>query len=209
MQVKIKLIKACSILLMAVIVAGCSNKTENNDNNKNNSGNSLIEDTAGGNFFEEQKPEPGLDTRMPDKMPAFTAKDLDGNEVTDSIFKEKDLTVVNIWGTFCTPCVEEMPELGEWAKEMPDNVQIVGLICDIEGDDDETHKELAKKIMEKANAGFTQIIANNDFNSILDWVTGVPTTLFVDKEGNITGKPVIGAYVSVYKKFVEDYLDGK
>ena len=52
MQVKIKLIKACSILLMAVIVAGCSNKTENNDNNKNNSGNSLIEDTAGGNFFE-------------------------------------------------------------------------------------------------------------------------------------------------------------
>ena len=192
MQVKIKLIKACSILLMAVIVAGCSNKTENNDNNKNNSGNSLIEDTAGGNFFEEQEPEPGLD-----------------NEVTDSIFKEKDLTVVNIWGTFCTPCVEEMPELGEWAKEMPDNVQIVGLICDIEGDDDETHKELAKKIMEKANAGFTQIIANNDFNSILDWVTGVPTTLFVDKEGNITGKPVIGAYVSVYKKFVEDYLDGK
>ena len=46
------------------------------------------------------------------KMPAFTTKDLDGNEVTEEIFAKKDLTVVNIWGTFCTPCIGEMPALG-------------------------------------------------------------------------------------------------
>lgn len=149
--------------------------------------------------------EPGL----PGKMPSFTSKDLDGNAITDDIFKEKDLTVVNIWGTFCTPCVEEMPELGEWAKEMPDNVQIVGLICDIEGDDDETHKKLAKTIIEKADADFIQIIANSDLSSIMNWVTGVPTTIFVDKDGNITGEPVVGADVRAYKNFVENYLNGK
>lgn len=207
MQIRIKLIKICSIFLAAALMAGCSSITGNKDNNKKNSRNSAISDTAGGNFFEEQ--EPGQEAGLPDKIPAFKAKDLDGNEVTDSIFKEKDLTVVNIWGTFCTPCVEEMPELGEWAKEMPDNVQIVGLVCDIESDNDETHKELAKTIMEKADAGFTQIIANNDFSSIMNWVTGVPSTIFVDKEGNITGKPIIGADVSAYKKFVENYLNGK
>lgn len=54
-----------------------------------------------------------------------------------------------------------------------------------------------------------QIIANNDFSSIMNWVTGVPSTIFVDKEGNITGKPIIGADVSAYKKFVENYLNGK
>lgn len=145
MQIRIKLIKICSIFLAAALMSGCSSITGNKDNNKKNSRNSSISDTAGGNFFEEQ--EPGQEAGLPDKIPAFKAKDLDGNEVTDSIFKEKDLTVVNIWGTFCTPCVEEMPELGEWAKEMPDNVQIVGLVCDIESDNDETHKELAKTIM--------------------------------------------------------------
>ena len=155
--------------------------------------------------FTEIKEKQGLGN----KMPAFKTKDINGNEVTESIFKEKDLTVVNIWGTFCSPCIEEMPELGEWAKKMPDNVQIVGLVCDIESDDDETHKGLAKTIMEKANADFVQIIANNDLSSITNWVTGVPTTIFVDKDCNIIGEPIVGAYVEDYKEFVEDYLNGK
>lgn len=146
---------------------------------------------------------------LPEKMPAFTSKDLDGNTITESIFADKDLTVVNIWGTFCTPCVEEMPELGEWAKSMPENVQIVGLIADISGDDDTEHHELAVTITEKAGADFTQIIANSDLDSIMQWVTGVPTTLFVDKEGNIVGKPIVGADVDGYKKFVEDYINGQ
>ena len=148
-------------------------------------------------------------TGLPDQIPAFTAKDLDGNTVTESIFAEKDLTVLNIWGTFCTPCVEEMPELGEWAKSMPDNVQLVGLISDIFGDEDTEHHDLAVAITEKAGADFVQIIANSDFNSIMKWVTGVPTTLFVDREGNLVGNPIIGANVAGYQAFVEEYLNGQ
>ena len=62
--------------------------------------------------------------------------------------------------------------------------------------------------MERANADFLQIIANDDFNSIMKWVTGVPTTIFVDKEGNIVGK-IVGADVEGYKSFVEEYLNGQ
>lgn len=148
-------------------------------------------------------------TGLPAQMPAFTAKDLDGNAVTESIFGEKDLTVVNIWGTFCTPCVEEMPELGEWAKTMPENVQLVGIIVDISGDNDTEHHDLAVAITEKAKADFVQIIANAELDSIMRWVTGVPTTLFVDKEGNLVGEPIIGADVEGYKEFVEEYLNGQ
>ncbi|MCI8806036.1 MAG: TlpA family protein disulfide reductase [Clostridiales bacterium] len=147
--------------------------------------------------------------KMPRQMPKFTAKDLKGNTVTENIFTEKDLTVVNIWGTFCNPCVEEMPELGEWAKIMPENAQLIGIISDIESENDNIHYDLAVKIMEKSKADFTQIIANKDFESVMSWVTGVPTTLFVDKSGKIIGKPIVGADVDGYKKFVEDYLDGK
>ncbi len=155
--------------------------------------------------FMEKKASLGI----PEEIPAFTAKDLEGNTVTESIFGEKDLTVINIWGTFCGPCIEEMPELGEWAKEMPDNVQLVGLISDISGDGDKEHRELAESIVEKANADFQQIIVNQDFDVIMKWVTGVPTTLFVDKDGKIVGTPIIGANVQGYKDFVEEYLNGQ
>lgn len=140
-------------------------------------------------------------------MPAFTAKDLDGNTVTESIFADKDLTVVNIWGTFCGPCVREMPELGAWAKDMPDNVQLIGLVIDIAGEEDTEHHDLAVSIMQNAEADFTQIVANQDFADLLKDVYGVPTTMFVDQDGNIVGDPIIGADVDGYKEFVEDYLN--
>lgn len=140
-------------------------------------------------------------------FPSFTATDLDGNSVTESIFSEKDLTVLNIWGTFCGPCIGEMPELGAWAKEMPDNVQILGLIIDINGEDDTEHRDLAVDITQKAGVDFTNLVANADFAPILRNVVGVPTTLFIDGEGKIVGDPIVGADVDGYKKFVEEYLD--
>ena len=68
---------------------------------------------------------------------------------------------------------------------------------------------MAVTITERAGAAFTQVIANNDFADILQEVVGVPTTLFVDKEGNLVGEPVVGAYVDGYKQFVEEYLSGQ
>ena len=143
------------------------------------------------------------------EVPSFTAQDLMGNTVTEAVFGEKDLTVVNVWGTFCPPCIGEMPELGEWARSMPDNVQLIGLIIDIEGDADTEHHDLAVEITEKADADFLQIIANEDFSEILNSVYGVPTTFFVDRSGCIVGKAIVGADVEGYKNFVEEYLNGQ
>lgn len=143
------------------------------------------------------------------KFPSFSTVDLEGNTVTESIFAQKDLTVLNIWGTFCNPCVGEMPELGEWSKEMPDNVQMVGLIIDINGEEDTEHRDLAVDITSNAGTEFTQMIVNQDFAPILKDVLGVPTTMFIDKDGNIVGDSILGADVDGYKKFVEDYLGGQ
>ena len=124
----------------------------------------------------------------------------------DSIFKDKDLTVLNIWGTFCGPCINEMPELGAWAKEMPENVQIIGLVADIAGETDSKQIDTAKAILEKTDANFQNIIPNADFSPLLSTVVGVPTTYFINREGKIVGKPIVGAQVPKYKTFVEGYL---
>lgn len=212
MKLKNRWIRLSSVLLIATIfIGGCG--TNSNDTASANRRETDAESSGIENGTEESvdvDTQGSIDTDQPDsgsKMPAFTANDLDGNTVTESIFSEKDLTVVNIWGTFCGPCVGEMPELGAWAKNMPDNVQLVGLVIDIAGDDDTEHRDLAVSIMQNADADFTQIIGNQDFADILKDVYGVPTTMFVDKDGNIVGDPIVGANVDGYKTFVEDYLN--
>lgn len=197
--------KQCNLFLVAIavsiLIVGCGKPVDSKQKENQISETEEHDETIAEDFQNT--------TGLPTQIPAFTAKDLEGNTITEDIFAEKDLTVVNIWGTFCMPCVGEMPELGEWSKAMPDNVQIVGLICDIAGENDTEHHDLAVTITEKAGVEFTNIIANEDWNDIMSWVIGVPTTLFVDKNGNIVGNPIVGADVQGYKAFVEDYLAGQ
>ena len=139
-------------------------------------------------------------------FPAFSTKDLKGNEVTQEIFARKKITVVNVWGTFCPPCIGEMPELGAWAKEMPQDVQIIGLICDVEGEQDTKHLDLARKITAEAHADFVNIYPDEALLKRLDSVEAVPTTFLVDSQGQVIGEPIVGADVAAYRAAVERYL---
>lgn len=141
-----------------------------------------------------------------EKFPAFTTKDLAGNTVTEGIFAGKKVTVINIWGTFCPPCIGEMPELAEWARSMPEGAQLMGIVCDVGGEGDKETIGEAQKIMRKAGGDFVNLIPNGEIMKYLETVEAVPTTIFVDEKGNILGKPVIGADVGQYKDRVREYL---
>lgn len=182
-----------------ILMTGCGETIDSQGNSDQDTTDQTVENSS----LDEDAQEDSA------KFPAFTTKDLAGNTVTDSIFADKDLTVLNIWGTFCDPCVEEMPELGEWAKEMPENVQIVGLVIDVNGDADRERHDIAVYITSNAGAEFTQIIANQDFAPVLKDVLGVPTTMFIDKNGMIVEGAILGADVDGYKEVVEDYLSGQ
>ena len=140
------------------------------------------------------------------KFPSFSAKDVNGRDVTEKIFSDKKITVVNIWGTFCPPCIGEMPELGEWAKNMPPEVQLIGIVCDVKNENDTKTINAAKKILSEANADFVNIVPNVELIKFMESVDAVPTTIFVDAEGNLIGQPIVGADVEGYKKFVEEHL---
>jgi len=140
------------------------------------------------------------------KFPAFKTVDVNGNTVTQDIFKGKKITVVNIWGTFCPPCIGEMPELGRWAREMPQDAQIIGIVCDASGPNDNETKSAAIKILNEANAGFVNILPDEGLLKFLEKEDAVPTTIFVDADGNIIGEKVVGADVPKYKEQVKRYL---
>lgn len=139
-------------------------------------------------------------------MPAFSVKDLEGNTVTNEIFSEADITVVNFWATYCSPCINEMPELNEWSESMPDNVQIIGVAADVPSEDSDQYA-LAQQVVEKTGVKFVNLLAGEEFNPVIREIVGVPTTFFVDSEGKFVGSPIVGADVAGYKNFVEGYLD--
>lgn len=145
---------------------------------------------------------------FPVNMPEFSTTDMDGNKVTNDIFADYDLTVVNFWATYCNPCIDELPELAEWKKELPDNVNLIGLLVDVDEKDSDQYK-LAEKIISQTGADYQHLIVTEEFDDMISNLVGVPTTFFVDSTGKIIGEPFAGADVSAYKQTVEDYLNGK
>ena len=127
----------------------------------------------------------------------FSAKDLEGSDIDESILGNYKLTMVNAWATFCGPCINEMPELGELAKSNAENgVQIIGFVTDVLNSDGSVNNEqieLAKEIAEKTGADYTHIVPSQDLFGILMQITAVPTTFFVDSSGNLVGKVYSGA----------------
>ncbi|MEM1483253.1 TlpA disulfide reductase family protein [Oscillospiraceae bacterium PP1C4] len=128
----------------------------------------------------------------------FTATDLEGNEVSQEIFADADLTMINIWATFCGPCLSEMPELGEISAEYKDRgVKVVGIVMDVLNSDGTISEEMvktAKETVEKTGAAYQHLLPSDDLIAAkLKEVSAVPETFFVDKNGNIVGKSYMGA----------------
>lgn len=122
----------------------------------------------------------------------FATKTLEGSEIDSSILKSSKITMVNVWGTFCKPCIDEMPDIQSLYEEVRgDGVNIIGIVSDTPDKDNE---ELAKKIISTKGVEYTNIIPDETImKNVLDNISAVPTTFFVDEEGNIIGDLVVGS----------------
>lgn len=80
----------------------------------------------------------------------FEAHDMEGNTVSQELFAESKLTMVNVWATYCNPCLREMPDLGELAQTYDaGDFQIIGIISDVPENADEEIIGLAKDLIEQ------------------------------------------------------------
>lgn len=139
----------------------------------------------------------GQTTEQAGVLSSFSTTDLDGNIVDQSILADYDLTMVNVWATFCRPCIKEMPDLGELAQEYADeNVQIIGLVSDVlntDGTISEEQVQTARDVVEQTSANYLHLLPSQDLFGVLGQISAVPTTFFVDSEGKQVGYAVISA----------------
>ena len=124
----------------------------------------------------------------------FKGKDLDGNDVDDSLFAKNKVTVVNFWFSGCKPCVGELSklnELNETLKEM--GGEVVGINTDTLDNNEAGIKE-AKEILKAQGASYKNLTfdSNSTVGKYAGNIMAFPTTVLVDKDGNIIGEPFMG-----------------
>ena len=128
----------------------------------------------------------------------IVTKDIHGKEFSSKDFANYDLTMVNVFATWCTACIQEIPDLVEVQKEMQaKGVNIIGIVTDTVDDTGENREALekAKLIQEKTKANYSFLMPDKtNFNGRLNGIQALPETFFVDKNGQIVGETYSGSH---------------
>lgn len=145
----------------------------------------------------------------------FETKTLSGSTVkSEDIFSAHKLTMVNLWGTYCGPCIREMPDLEVLNQRLGEkDCAIIGIVIDVQGIEDGAMVLTAGKILADTGVTYQNLLPWAGFTEVFP-ANFVPTTYFVDREGRIVGEAAIGARgADEYEALLDEVLatlpDGK
>lgn len=137
------------------------------------------------------------------KFPEFTAKTVSGEDISSDLFKDSKLTVVNVWGSWCGPCVQEIPELQKLYESMKDkDVNVIGLAQDAG-----TDLDAVKEIIDKNKVTYQNIVPEGATEDFVMSLMAFPTTFFVDSDRNIVGVIQGGRNLEAFTAAVEGVLE--
>lgn len=186
-------------LLVSSALSGCGHKEETTEDSNNKPESSMSKDSSENNSTSET-------TEAEPLIGDFATVTYTGEPVDQTIFEQADLTMINVWTTFCGYCLEEMPLFQTFSEEYKaQGLQIIGIVSNITEVNDQTVTDINKDL----GITYPQLLASDDLlASFLRYVQSVPTTVFVDSEGKLVGKPHIGARNETeWKKIIEQSLE--
>ena len=180
---KIKMLFTTFILLIILSVGtGCTDKNTGTDKGSGGTGNTVSEENV--------KVEVGK------AAPTFELKSLDGEDVKLESFRGK-LVLLNFWASWCRPCTSEMPIIEKLAKENGDIV-IIGINASEDLDK-------VKSFVQENKYDHIKFVMDSDM-AVADkyMVQGIPTSVFIDKDG-VVKKILVGSRDEVtFKKEIEN-----
>ena len=195
-----KLLVLGMAIMMAGAISACNagNKTANESVSTASQVNSS--ESADSKKADESK---AADSKKEDvSFPEFSAKTVEGGEISNDVFKDSKLTVVNVWGSWCGPCVQEIPELQKLSENMKDkNVNVIGIAQDAG-----SNFQAVKEVLDKSKVTYQNIIPSGPTEDFVMSLQAFPTTFFVDSQGKIVYAIQGSKNLEGFTQIVDDLL---
>lgn len=192
-------------VLMLFVLSGCAG------GNGKTQDDGAVEKASQAQNGSLQETEGHTDMKDAAQQIVFEGQDLSGNAVSSDIFSNAKLTMVNVWATYCNPCLSEMPHLGELAAEYDSgDFQIIGIVSDVQEGAEEDNVKLAASLVEETGAGYPHLLLNESlYYALLTEVSAVPTTFFIDQEGNVLDTVIGARDKEGWKEKIDGFLEGQ
>lgn len=99
--------------------------------------------------------------------------------------KGEKAVLVNVWATWCAPCIEEFPEIVKLQRNYPDQLKVIFISADFSDSRDQ-----AVDFLEKQEVDWTTYFktgTDQEFIAALseEWTGALPFTKVIDIEGNV------------------------
>ena len=179
--------KTVALLILLLLAIGCQNVQVNATDATDAADAAPAPTTA---MAEAPAAEPTSASAEEPYALSFTAQTLDGETVTEEILGQYELTMVNVWASWCGPCRSELPALSELYGRLPENVNFLSITVDDPGNLSD-----AKAILEENGCTFPCLDGQGSagrMGGFLSRVMAIPTTLFLDSRGNEVGDWMLG-----------------
>jgi len=122
--------------------------------------------------------------KEPASAPDFTLQTVEGQEVTLSGLRGK-VVLLDFWATWCGPCKESIPHLTQLYKNYQDKgFELIGMSLDKSGE-----MEMVRRFVKSMDIPYPIIMTPEDVARNYK-ITGIPTTVLIDKEGKVREKIV-------------------
>src|SRR5688500_16260014 len=108
---------------------------------------------------------------------AFDVADTSGKRHNLADYKGR-WVVVNFWATWCVPCIQEIPEIAEFARTYP-RVAVIGVAMDAE------NPAKVKQFAQKTGHTFPLVLADDKVEKQLGEPKALPTTRIYDPAGKV------------------------
>lgn len=195
------------LLLAGLLLTGCGQET-NQSQNSSNTSESTSKTGATNPFLADSESTAETEAQEPYIL-TFEATTIEGEEMTSDIFADSKLTMINIWATYCNPCLIEMPDLGEIATEYDKtDFQMIGIISDVTTEADDADITAAKDLIEDTKATtYPHLLLNQSlYYNLVGATDSVPTTFFVNQKGELLGYLVGSQSKDTWVAIIEDLL---
>lgn len=138
------------------------------------------------------------------KIISFQGETLDGETLTSQqLFAANKITMVNLWGTWCPFCVDELDDLAQLHYRLQEKgCGIIGV--EVEGDN--FSRDDAKSLLQDKGVTYPSVLVDSKSAEFFKFVDAYPTTFFVDSRGRILTTPIEGAAVDEYEPTLDNLL---